>query len=237
MRMPGGLPTSILAAYGHQRGSGDSLGALAYQRIREKIVRLDLPPAGVVDEGLLADELGIGLTPIRQALRRLALENLVVILPRRGTLVADLNPSDLYKLFEMRLEMEALAVRLASQRATPKQIAGMEALLSPAAVAQAKAEQPDTSAQEVLLNIDRASHLQLAEAARNEFLAATLDWLYCHVQRLWYVYLHRLPSLEGAIEEHRQIVAAVKAGDAHLAESTMRRHVSGFQSDIVERMV
>ena len=91
---------------------------LAYRAIKARIVALEMPPASVVDETALVDELGVGLTPVRQALRRLALENLVVILPRRGTLVADLNASDLSKIYEMRVELETLAARLAAERAT-----------------------------------------------------------------------------------------------------------------------
>src|SRR4051812_44007774 len=120
------LPTSMLAVSSRRRVEADSLNGIAYQAIKEKIIALELPPAALVDEAQLAAELGIGLTPVRQALRRLALENLVVILPRRGTLVADLNFSDLQKIFEIRSELEALAADLAAQRASRDQLIEME---------------------------------------------------------------------------------------------------------------
>ena len=91
-------PTSLLGAAGRRTPDG-SLGAEAYKRIRERIVSLELAPASLIDEQSLAAEIGLGLTPVRQALRRLAWENLVVIMPRRGTLVADVNPADLSALF------------------------------------------------------------------------------------------------------------------------------------------
>ncbi len=221
------MQTSMLAASTRRRNSNESLSAIAYRKIRDKIVRLELPPASVIDESGLAQELGIGLTPIRQALRRLALENLVVILPRRGTLVADLNMSDLQKIFEIRVELEALAARLAAERATPEQIQAMEELL-------ARMEAPNAEggpAHQWLIELDHQAHFLLAEAAHNEFLAATLAQLYSHVLRLWYVSLHKVSRLEEAIREHRAILDAVKARDGEQAAATMRRHVQGFQQD------
>ena len=113
IRSSSSRPTSLLGAAGRRTPDG-SLGAEAYRRIRERIVSLELPPASLIDEQSLAAEIGLGLTPVRQALRRLAWENLVVIMPRRGTLVADVNPADLSALFEVRIELEGLAAELAA---------------------------------------------------------------------------------------------------------------------------
>jgi DNA-binding GntR family transcriptional regulator len=77
------LPSSMLAASSRQRSQVESMNGFAYRAIRDRIISLEMPPTSVVDEATLAEELGVGLTPVRQALRRLALENLVVILPRR----------------------------------------------------------------------------------------------------------------------------------------------------------
>jgi DNA-binding GntR family transcriptional regulator len=224
-------PTSILAASSRQRESSDSLNTVAYRRIREKIVRLELPPASVIDESSLVYELGIGLTPIRQALRRLALENMVVIFPRRGTLVADLNMSDLQKIFEIRIELEALVVRLAAERATDQEIARMESHLAIETLSKDLGD-PQGGRNELLIQKDREAHLLLAAAARNEFLAETLDSLYCHVLRLWYVLLNQVKSLDTALEEHRQIVSAIKDRNARRAEAIMRQHVAAFQDEV-----
>lgn len=229
------LPTSILAASTRRRDSGETLSALAYRRIRDKIVRLELPPAAVIDESALAEELGIGLTPIRQALRRLALENLVVILPRRGTLVADLNTQDLEKIFEIRLELETLAARLAAQRATPNEIQTMRELLA-LADQDPPEEYAHMSRNEWLLHLDREAHRRLALAAHNEFLAEILDWLYCHVMRLWYVILPQVETMDQAMEEHRQLVGALEAGDPERAEAIMHDHVSSFQEEVLRKM-
>src|SRR5215467_9464317 len=104
------MNTSMLTTSHSRRASATSQSGEAYRLIKERIVTLALPPAALIDEARLMAELGLGRTPIREALQRLALENLVVILPRRGTIVADLNMSDLQKIFEIRIDLELLAV-------------------------------------------------------------------------------------------------------------------------------
>lgn len=188
------------------------------------IISLELPPAASLDENALMTRLGLGRTPIREALQRLAQEGLVVVYPRRGTRTADLNPGDLQKVFELRLELEPYAARLAAERATAGQAAAMEALF---AGSEALLRTGDHRR---LIQLDQRAHHLLAEAAHNEFLAATLDRLYGHVLRLWHVSLHKVGRLREAIEEHREIIAAVKAGDGARAAEVMRAHVSGFQA-------
>lgn len=169
-------------------------------------------------------ELRLGRTPIREALQRLALENLVVILPRRGTIVADLNMSDLQKIFEIRLELEVYTVQLAAERATPAHIAEMEALFAHAD------EIIHNGDYHLLIYLDHQAHRMLAQAAQNEFLEETLERLYTHVLRLWYVSLHKVSRLPEAIAEHRDIIAAVKVGDGQRAAQIMRAHITGFQT-------
>jgi DNA-binding GntR family transcriptional regulator len=217
------IPTSMLTTSRSRLADATSQSGEAYRQIKEQIVTLALPPATPIDEGRLMAELGLGRTPIREALQRLARDSLVVILPRRGTIVADLNMSDVQKIFEMRLDLEVLAARLAAQRATPAQIAAMEALF---ADADTLLHDGDNDA---LIRIDHEAHRLLAQAAHNEFLEETLEWLYNHVLRLWYVSLHRVQHLREAVEEHRAMIALVKAGDGERAAQLMHSHVAAFQ--------
>ncbi len=217
------LPTSLLARSARNRHVEDSLNGAAYSKIKEQIIALKLPPAALIDEHQLAHELQIGLTPVRQALRRLAMENLVVILPRRGTMVADLNLSDLQKIFELRLELEGLAAQLAAQRATIAEVDELEQLLiNTDGLIQAGDNHK-------LLELDRAVHGQIARCAHNEFLEQTLDWLYCHVLRLWNLALQRIGVLGEAMRDHQQIVAAIRAGESQRAAELMHAHVQHFQ--------
>ncbi len=218
------LPTSILTTTSRRRAADDSLNSVAYRKIKDKIIALELPPASLIEEADLAKALNVGLTPVRQALRRLALENLVVILPRRGTMVADLNFSDLQKIFEMRLELEALAAQQAATRATPEQLNEMGNLLDEAQTLIAGQDN------QKLIELDRALHALIARCAHNEFLEQTLDWLYCHVLRLWHISLNQMDVLSEAMEEHRQIWMALKTGNGDRAALIMRAHVQHFQA-------
>lgn len=220
LRNPAPLPGSLLAA--KRALSSASQSAAAYEALRERIITLRLPPASPIDEAVLQRELGFGRTPIREALQRLSHENLVVILPRRGMLVADLNLADLHKIFELRLELEPLAASLAAQRARPEQIEAMEALF----------EQPAGDARQ-LIDIDHRAHQLIAAGAQNEFLAESLDRLYSHVLRLWFMSLDRVPRLAAAVAEHREIAAAIRRRKHGLAARLMRVHVAGFQDDVL----
>src|SRR4030088_1597012 len=107
-----------------------SQSEVAYLRIRDRIVSLDMPPGSVVQEARLREELEIGRTPIREALQRLAHENLVRSVPHRGTFVTDINITDLHRLTEVRTELEGFAARLAAERATAPDRAQMQALMT-----------------------------------------------------------------------------------------------------------
>jgi len=221
------ITTSMLTTSHNRRANTNSQSGEAYRLIKEKIITLELPPAALLDEVKLIADLGLARTPIREALQRLALENLVVILPRRGTIVADLNMSDLQKIFEIRVELEVYGVRLAAQRATAAQVAAMEALFEDA---DALLRDGDNYQ---LIRLDHQAHRLLAQAAHNEFLEETLERLYNHVLRLWYVSLHRVQRLREAIEEHREIIACVKAGDGERAAQIMRAHIAEFQEQFL----
>ena len=216
--------TSILAAANRRRRADrGSLGELAYQRIKELIISLELPPASVIDEAQLMSTLDLGRTPIREALQRLAWEHLIVIAPRRGMFVADINLSDLQRIFEVRVELEGCAARLAAERATPEQIAEMTGLIVNAE-AILQAGQPRS-----LIDLDHRAHQLVARAAHNAYLEDTLERMFTHTLRLWLVSLHKVGRLPEMIAEHRSVVAAIQARDGREAERVMRAHVEGFQ--------
>jgi DNA-binding GntR family transcriptional regulator len=216
------VPTSMLAA--NAASDADSKHAEAYRYLRERIVSLELAPASVLDEQALAEAIGVGLTPVRQALRRLAWESLVVILPRRGTIVADLHPADIENIFEMRLELESLAAELAALRATAPELAGLDDLIE-----RTRAELEGANDPDALIALDRATHGALWEASGNAQLVRTLDWLYVHVLRLWNYALPRIEGIPALTADHLAIVDAVRAHDASAARQRMHDHVHGFQ--------
>ncbi|NUQ38458.1 MAG: GntR family transcriptional regulator [Caldilineales bacterium] len=202
-----------------------SLSQEAYQTIRQKIIALDLPPGAVIDEARLQTDLGLGRTPIREALQRLALEKLVAIIPRRGTFVADIGITDLHRLFEARLVLETLAARLAAQR-------GSEAHWQTMAAALDRIPAADPVPPDLLIAIDEQCHAIMYEAADNKFLQDTLTTLYALSLRLWYYSLARMGGMREAILEHRHILAALRRRDADAAADLLETHIRTFQANI-----
>lgn len=200
----------------------------AYQLIKHKIATLQFPPSSLINEQELMEELGIGRTPIREALRRLEVENLVTIVPRRGTFVSELSITDLQALAEIRQELEGLAARLAAERIDEGEITQMEALFE--GFEQAVTREGN----EVLMDRDKRFHHLLYRATRNKFLEDILDQLYTLSLRLWYFSLERLSpeAMQAAMKDHLQVIEALKEGDADRAEQAMQRHVERFQKQM-----
>ena len=201
------------------------LSEKAYHLIKEKIVTLDLKPLSVIDEGALRDELDLGRTPIREALHRLAAEGLVIIAPRRGMFVADISITDLQKVFEVRMVLEGFCARLAAQKATEEQIAQMETVFE-------QLEQVADTDAEALMSIDTRLHELMYQAADNEFLDDSLCRLHALSLRLWHLVLNQLNDVKASIEEHGEIIAALKARDEAQAEKLVQRHIAHFQQEI-----
>ncbi len=218
----------MLAASARRAADADSKSAEAYRAIKDMIVSLELPPAALLDERGLAERLDVGLTPVRQALRRLEWESLVVILPRRGTLVADLNDSDLGRIYEMRSVLEPQAAALAAARGSAEQGEALDAVLAQMHEVLA-ATPPDRRR---LIGLDRDLHRLIWAMAGNEMLEQTNEWLFSHVLRRWNVTIDRSESLGSAMELHEEVVRAIRAGDADEARAVMSRHVAGFQASL-----
>jgi DNA-binding GntR family transcriptional regulator len=197
----------------------------AYQRIREQITTLELAPGSVINDQQLARNLDMGLAPVREALKLLAHENLVVITPRHGLYVADVNVPDLEQLSEMRLALEGLSARLAAQRANDDDNAVLEAL---------RHEQASTPAEDSrrLFDVDHKFHQTVAQAAHNKYLAASLERLFGLSQRLWYLALPSLGFLPSSVEKHLELVEAIKTRDGDQAERIMREHVKEFYAQV-----
>ena len=206
-----------------------SLSQQAYDIIKQKIVSLEMLPGSVIDEGNLQQELGVGRTPIREALKRLSLEKLVVILPRRGMLVSEIGIRDLQQLFELRLPLEILATRLAAERGTEEQWQRMEI-----ALAQLHEVKIDNKS---LIAIDTACHEIIYESAENEFLRDTLVTHYALSLRLWYYFLSRIGDMREALLDHKLILEALEAKDGDKAAQLMERHIRAFQKEIQQEML
>ena len=208
-----------------------SLKQQAYEQIKQKIVSLALPPGSVIDEAALKAELGLGRTPIREALQRLALEKLVTIVPRRGMFVADIGMMDLQRLFEVRVMLESMAARLAARRGAPEHWQRMEAALSNLSTP------PENIDNQALIAVDQTCHEIIYQAVDNEFLQDTLVTMYALSLRLWYFALAKIGDMRSAILEHVAILEALKSGDEDQAAYLLEQHIKHFQEEIQAAML
>jgi DNA-binding GntR family transcriptional regulator len=202
----------------------------AYEMIRERITTLEMAPGSVINEQQLAEEMNMASVPVREALKLLAHDSLVVITPRHGLYVAGLNVPDLEQLSEMRLALESLSARLAAQRATEDDIVVLEALRLEQA--RIPAEDGTAGSSRKLFDVDHRFHQAIARASHNKYLADGLERLFGLSQRLWYLALPQLGFLPSAVEKHLDLVDAIKAQDAGQAERIMRSHVQEFYDQV-----
>ncbi len=199
------------------------MSARAYEQIRRMIVRLELAPGDVLREETLQQQLGIGRTPIREALQRLARDHFVTVIPRRGTFVSPVDVAELSVLYETRAIMEPYAARLAARRGTPQHWSEMRAAITGA---------HDVTADEALLDVDRRCHEIIWAAAGNRFLTDTLDMLYAQSDRVWHVYLADVADTRHAVEEHAAILDALESGAAESAATLVEAHVRSFDDQV-----
>ncbi|HEX9363408.1 MAG TPA: GntR family transcriptional regulator [Candidatus Dormibacteraeota bacterium] len=202
----------------------------AYRRLLERIVSLEMRPGSVVDEARLREELRIGRTPIREALQRLARENLVRSVPHRGTFVTDVNITDLARITEVRVVLEAHAARLAAEKLTSQDRQQIEELLE-------LLRRGYVTGQRDLMQLDQQIHRLVYRSTHNPFLEATLERYFNLSLRLWYLVLDREVRLREAVDEHVELLQAICTGDGARAEEIMRRHVSGFEREIRKVLV
>lgn len=201
-----------------------TLSEQAYERIRAMIITLELAPGDVLREDELQQSLGIGRTPIREALQRLAREHFVQVIPRRGMLVSGIDVSELATLFETRSVLEPFVARLAAARGSDRHWEEMAATI---AFTESVALEPAE-----LLAIDRRCHEIMWDAAGNRFLADPLDTLYAQSDRLWHLYLAEVADMSHAVAEHAEILEALRSGNGSRAAELVEAHVREFDTQI-----
>ncbi|MEU1518761.1 GntR family transcriptional regulator [Streptomyces sp. NPDC005811] len=204
---------------------GLTLAERAYRALCDRLVTLQIAPGTPINDEQVAAELGVGRTPVREALKRLEADRLVVSYPRRGTFASEVQITDLGHLTEVRLRLEPLAADCAARRAGAADRAVLGGLL----------EELDAAAgREVgeLLALDLRLHRALYTATANPFLQDTLVRYDNLATRIWCLFLDRLPGLAGHVGEHGPLVRAVLAGDGDRAAALAAEHVEHFETAI-----
>ena len=199
----------------------------AYLDLRDRIVTLRLAPGTVLREDALMREMKIGRTPLREAVKRLALENLVVVQPRRGTSVTAVEASDIVSISEVRAELEGYAAELAALRMNGEAREAAEGLL------QEIDEVTRPHDQEWLMRFDERIHRFTWEATGNRYLVDTLERYFTHSLRIWYLVLDRVPGLGHSVHDQMHLLKALNGRDGERARTIMREHVLEFQREIL----
>lgn len=209
---------------------GESLRDYAYREIWQRIVHLDYRPLEVLNEKPLSEELGVGLSPVREALRRLEHDGLVMILPRRGTLTTEISLSAIQWEMEIRVELEGLAARLAAARGTAAEHGDFMTIVEQIETVPEEGSELPTLMR--FTDLDRQLHHMIYEQTRNPSLIADLRRHFAHALRIWF-YCHRLQPATGdrfSLEQYstftyRAVAEALRERDGATAEGLMREHV------------
>lgn len=206
-----------------------SLADQAYERLRRMICTAELEPGAVISESGLCEQLGLGRTPVREALRALASEHLIEVYPRRGMFVAGVDPRDLRAISEVREQLEPFAASLAASKRDDDDLEIIETLLVDLEAFERSGVDEHRT---VLMDLDERIHHCVYRASHNAYLAHDLDSYYTHALRIWFLGLTKVTHLQQAVLEHREILEAIRDGDAERAAVVMSKHIEGFEAEM-----
>ena len=202
----------------------ETLTDRAYRLVEELIVTLALPPETILSEQSLAARIGIGRTPIREALQRLARDGLVVILPRRGILVSQINLKTQMRLLEVRRELERLMARGAAERATREETASFATIARE--MRRAASENDDMT----FMRLDRQFNELVSQAARNEFASRAMGLMHGLSRRFWYQHYRESGDLPLSARLHAEVADAIAGRNPENAAKASDRLIDYIES-------
>jgi DNA-binding GntR family transcriptional regulator len=198
----------------------------AYETVRERLVMLDIRPGEPINDDRLAADLGLGRTPVREALKRLERDRLVIAYPRRGTFATAVDMTDLADISEIRKQLEPVAAARAARTATTAARARL------AKLAEGIAGIDDADDPRDVLRHDVHVHREIYRASGNPHLETILVGLDAHATRIWCLFLDRLPDVASHVREHIGLLEAIVGGDEQAASALTLSHVTGFEQAI-----
>ncbi len=197
----------------------------AYEVLLRRLILLDYAPGELLNESQMCEELGLGRTPIREALKRLEGDGLVAFYPRRGTFATHVDITELTALYEYRTHLEPVAARLAAQNLDAESRAQFEGLLQELLNA-------DSLSPRELLELDARVHSAVFHATGNPYLERDLVRIDNLATRIWSMVSERIPDMGDHVREHIEIVECVLAGDGERAAMLAQAHSSEFEETV-----
>lgn len=202
---------------------------VVFENLREAILEGKVKPGQRLMEVQLAEQLGVSRTPVREAIRKLELEGLVVMLPRKGAYVANMSLKDIIDVLEIRASLEGLAASLASERISPEDIKKLEN------IAKDFEQSTNNSDVDTLLRKDVEFHECIFKATNNKKLHQLITSLWEQVYRFRVTYISDYDSSVNIISEHKLILEAIKKGDTELAKKYATQHIENAEHFMIER--
>ena len=203
---------------------------IVFETLREAIINQTLKPGERLMEIQLAEEMGVSRTPVREAIRKLELEGLVVMVPRKGAYVAGISMKDIHEVYELRSALEALAASLAAVRITDEELEEMERQMV------REARETEENNLQGIVSIDTTFHDLLYQAAHNQRLVQFINILQEQLQRFRAATLSRPGRSKYALEEHKKIVEALANKDAKLAAKLATEHIENAENAMIFAM-
>lgn len=208
------------------------------ESLRDAIRKGILKPGQRIMEIKLAEELGVSRTPVREAIRKLELEGYVVMMPRRGTYVADMSIRDINEIFEIRTALESLSNGLAAEHITEDELEHLQRLLVViGGYIKEYEDGPDSeAAMDKIVKTDIEFHDLLYHAARNNRLVGIISNLRDQLTRFRTLSMSYPGRLEATLDEHREIVETIANGDGRAARKAAVHHMENSEKTLLKAM-
>lgn len=219
---------SVTEAYTEATAEHLSLAERAYQELRDRLIMLDIRPGEPINDGQLAAQLGIGRTPVREALKRLETDHMVISYPRRGTFATIVDITALADVSELRRVLEPLAARKAALGANSRSRQELFALADE--IQRLDEAGPGNTSD--LMRYDLNVHRIIYRTAGNPHLEDTLIRLDNLATRIWCLVLDKVPTVAGHVSEHVELLRSIGNGDADQASELALEHITSFEKTI-----
>lgn len=203
---------------------------IVYDYMKNAIIAGEFKPGERLMEVQLAEKLGVSRTPIREAIRKLELDGLVVMVPRKGAYVSDLSTKDLLNVFEIRECLEGLAASLAADRITDSELENLKNMLEE--FHRGVLENDIVK----MIKYDAEFHNCIFNASRNDKLVQIMNNLEEYIHRFRVKYINNSTKSKKLYQEHKKIYESIESRSSLSAQKWAEKHIQDFQNDLIKNM-
>ena len=208
-----------------------SLAEIAYQKIKEEILKNEFPSGEFISISELSKSLeGMGRTPVREAVQRLHDDRLLIVVPRKGIIIPEFDIKKMMDQLELRFILEKYATLKAADKFKDEMIAEYEEIISEMESSQGKSAFQ-------LANLNMKFHMRIVETLNNHELTQTISRIYDHHIRIYTYFLQDKMRLQSTQEEHKEILEALKNGDKSTIEESVHRHYENTRQELLNAIM